>query len=149
MKREFLKALGLEDAMIDKILDEHSKAIGAEKAKTDAAVSAKTDLETQIAQRDKDLTELKKAAEGNEKLQTQVSDLQEAAKTEKANYESRLMNAAIRTALKGKVHDEKIASGLIDASKIKLDGDGNVLEGLDAQVEQLQKDKAFLFVADS
>lgn len=37
MKREFLKALGLEDATIDAIMQEHGSNIEAEKAKTKAA----------------------------------------------------------------------------------------------------------------
>jgi hypothetical protein len=149
MKREFLKALGLDDEMIDKILDEHSKGIGSEKAKAEAANAAKADLEAQIAQRDKDLADLKKTAKGSEELEKQLTALQESAKQEKEKYEAKILNAAIRAELKGKVHDETIVSGLIDVTKLKLDDEGRVTDGLAAQIEQLSKDKAFLFVPAS
>lgn len=153
MKREFLKSLGIEDANIDKILDEHSRSIGTEKAAKDAAVAAKTDLENQLTQRDKDLTELKKAAEGNETLTKQLTALQETSKTEKTAYEERIksiqMDAAIKLALAGKVHDASIVGGLIDKSKLELDDVGNVKKGLDSQIEALKTDKAFLFVPDT
>jgi chromosome segregation ATPase len=146
MKREFLKAFGLEDETIDKILDEHSRGIGAEKAKLETMSAAKADLEAQITQRDKDLAELKKAAKGSDELEKQLTALQEAAKAEKASYEAKIMSAAIKAELKGKVHDEQIVSGLIDSTKLKLDDAGNVIDGLAAQIEQLSKDKSFLFV---
>jgi len=43
MTREFLKNLGLEDAAIDKILDENMSDIGKEKAKT---TTTQTELST-------------------------------------------------------------------------------------------------------
>jgi Phage minor structural protein GP20 len=149
MKREFLKGLNLDDAMIDKILDEHSRHIGAEKAKTESAVAAKTDLESQLSQRDKDLSDLKKAAEGNETLTQQLTALQESFKTEKTAYEERILDAAIKLALAGKVHDAGIVGSLIDKSKIELDEQGNVKKGLDTQIDSLKTDKAFLFVGES
>lgn len=153
MKREFLKGLNLDDATIDKVLDEHSRHIGAEVSKTTAANAAKVDLEAQLTQRDKDLSDLKKAAEGNETLTKQLGELQEQSKAAKTAYENTIktvqMQSAIKLALAGKVHDAGIVGGLIDQSTIELDADGNIKGGLDKQLETLSKDKAFLFLPDT
>lgn len=83
MTREFLKNLGIEDAAIDKILDENMSDIGKEKHKTDAAetklATAKTDLETANGKLDtanKELETLKKANGDIAAVQQQLTDLQ-------------------------------------------------------------------------
>ena len=57
MKREYLKELGLEDEIIDKVLAENGKDIEREKGKAEAAKADAENLKTQLADRDKDLEE--------------------------------------------------------------------------------------------
>lgn len=83
MTREFLKNLGLEDAAIDKILDENMSDIGKEKRKTDAAetklTAAETDLKTaneKLSTAQGELETLKKANGDIATVQKQLTDLQ-------------------------------------------------------------------------
>lgn len=76
MKREFLKNLGLEDEAIDKILDEASKDIGKEKAKREQAEEDLKTVKQQLADRDKDLEELKRTSGDAAAVQQKLDDLQ-------------------------------------------------------------------------
>lgn len=153
MNREFLKGLGLDDAAIDKVMAEHGKTVETHKSKTTDLQTSLDDLKGQLTQRDKDLTELKGKAKGSEDLQKQLTDLQGKYDTEKADYETKLkdtqLSSALKLALAGKVHDADMTLGQIDKSKIQLDTDGNVTGGLDEQIKTLQETKSFLFVLDS
>ena len=91
-----------------------------EKAKFDEATTAKTNLETQIKERDKQLETLKKTAGDKEKLENTIKQLQEENKTAKTKYETDLKNIRIDSAVKLKINgiaqDVDIVSGLIDKS---------------------------------
>lgn len=83
MTREFLKGLGLEDAAIDKILDENMADIGKEKRKTEAAEAKTTTANTALEDAQNKLKtaqgelETLKAANGDiAKVQQQFADLQ-------------------------------------------------------------------------
>lgn len=76
MKREFLKNLGLEDAVIDKILDENMADIGKEKQKREQAEEDLKTVKNQLADRDKDLEELKKTSGDAAAIQQKLDDLQ-------------------------------------------------------------------------
>lgn len=76
MTREFLKNLGLEDAAIDKILDENMRDIGKEKGNT---ATAKTELTTAQEKLETALGELETLKKSNGDIaavQKQLSDLQ-------------------------------------------------------------------------
>lgn len=151
MNREFLKGLGLDDEAINKTMTEYGKSIESHKQKNADLATTITDLQGQIAQRDTDLTALKKDAEGSEDLKTKLSDLQKQYDTDKTAYESKIkdtqLNSALKLALTGKVHDADIVASLIDRGTIELGDDGNVTKGLDEQIASLKESKAFLFTA--
>lgn len=113
---------------------------------------AKKSLESTLKERDQQLADLKKAAEGNETLQNQIKELQEANKQASEKYQSELSelrtNTALKLALSGKVHDPDLVVGLLDKTKIELDEAGNVKAGFDDQLKALQESKAFLFVPE-
>ncbi|MET3657843.1 phage scaffolding protein [Sporosarcina psychrophila] len=152
MNREFLKGLGMDDAAVDKVMAEHGKTVEAHKLKTSGLETSVTDLQGQLTQRDTDLNDLKKKAEGGEELQKQLTTLQAIYDTEKAGFETKLkdthFNSALKLALSGKVHDVDYAISLIDKEKIELDADGNVIKGLDEQIKPLRESKSFLFVPE-
>ena len=83
MKRDFLKDLGLEADIINKIMAENGSDIQAAKGEADdlkQQLAAKdteiSGLKDQIAQRDSDIETLKASAVDSESLKTQLSDLQ-------------------------------------------------------------------------
>lgn len=90
MERDFLKKLGLDDDMIDKVMAQHGKDIeAAKRAEADAqkqAVAAKdteiTGLKEQIAQRDKDIKALQGSNDDAAAVKKQLEDLQGKYKTD-------------------------------------------------------------------
>lgn len=148
MERKFLKDLGLADDVIEKVMAENGKDIEGLKSAGETAKTTLADLQKQINDRDKQLETLKKSSGDNEALKKQITDLQEANKTAKTDYDAKLkeitLNGKIESALMGaKARDVGIARAALDMSKISLDGE-NVL-GLTDQLTALQKDKAWLF----
>jgi chromosome segregation ATPase len=152
MKTEFLKGLGLEQDAIDKIMAENGKDIESFRAQVETLKASETGLKGQLAQRDKDLTELKKNAGDSEDLKTKYDDLESTYKADKKAFEDRIrdtqISAAIKVAVAASAHDPDLVVSQIDKSKITLGDDGSVKMGLDEQVKELQKTKAFLFKAE-
>lgn len=152
MTREELKALGLSDEQIDKVMTSHGKALNSVKEKADKVDSLESQIEdykTQLADRDTQLEELKKVdAEG---LQAKIDELQQANETTKTEYEQKLQQQAfehkLESALSGaKVKNTKALKALLDMDTIKLDGD--VLKGLDSQLDSLKESDPYLFEAE-
>lgn len=83
MKREELKKLGLTDEQIDYVMDENGKDVNAQKAiveqKDQEITNLTTErdgLKTQVADRDKDIADLKKQSGDNEALNNKLTELQ-------------------------------------------------------------------------
>lgn len=150
MNKEQLLALGLTEEQADKVIEGFGQMIP--KSRFDEINEAKKQLEQQIKDRDNQLKELQKKAEGNEELTNQIKQLQEENKQAKTQYEQQLkdlqISSAIKLALSGKVHDAELVAGLIDKSKIELSEDGNIAKGLDEQIQSLRESKSFLFVPE-
>ncbi|GIQ63625.1 scaffold protein [Paenibacillus cisolokensis] len=145
----------LYNQVMAKLGDKHKIAVVSDgswipKDKFNEINEAKKQAEDALKERDKQLFDLKKAAEGNEELRKQIEELQQQNKTAAEQYEAKLrdmtVTTAIKLALSGEVHDADLVLGLIDKSKIVLDDTGNVKSGLDDQVKALRESKAFLFV---
>lgn len=153
MKREFLEGLGLEKEAIDKIMGEHGKTLESTKQKLTDTTENLDGVKAQLAQRDKDLKVLKDQAKGNEDLQTKFTDLETKYNQDKIDYEAKIkdtqLSSALKLALAGKVHDADLVASLIDKNTIELGADGNVTKGLDEQIKTLQESKSFLFVPNT
>ncbi len=112
-----------------------------------ATAEAKKKLEMDLADRDKQLEELKKTAGASEDLKKQIEQLHADNKKKDENYQAQLkditLTNAIKLAVAGKVHDEALVAGLVDKEKLVIDGDKVV--GLEDQLKGLQENKAFLF----
>lgn len=148
---EFLKqclADGKELAKAQTKIKEFVEKNYVGKGKFDELTTAKSELDKQIKERDKQLDELKKNAGNKEALEQQIADLKAANKKAAAEYEQKIkdtkMDAAIKIAVGSTAQDVDIVAGLIDRSKLILGDDGKVT-GLDEQVKALQANKAFLF----
>ena len=151
--KELLKKAGVDESKIDGLISDVNKELPKHfvaKQQYNEVAEAKKKLESDVAERDNQLEELKKAAGASEELRAQIQRLQEENQQAKAKYEADLkelkLSTAIKAAIAGKVHDEDLVAGLFDREKLVLDGDKVV--GLDDQLKSLQESKAFLFKSD-
>lgn len=157
ISREKLIKIGLSNEQMEKIVALHGADIEELKAKSDELINSKTEelkkanesLQSQIAERDKDLKTLKKQAGDNEELTNQFKELQSKYKQDTDNLTKELqqtkLNSAVDSALgKAKVRNTKAAKALLNMDDIQLNDKGE-LEGLDNQINSLQKSDGYLF----
>ena len=157
ISREKLLKIGLSNEQMEKIIALHGADIEELKAKSDELINSKTEelkkanesLQSQIAERDKDLKTLKKQAGDNEDLSNQFKELQSKYKQDTDNLTKELqqtkLNSAVDSALgKAKVRNAKAAKALLNLDEVKLNDKGEV-EGLDNQISSLQKTDGYLF----
>lgn len=120
------------------------------KHRFDEVNEAKKQLEAQLAERDKQLSELKNVAGDNEELKKRIEQLQQENKAKEQEYQAKIRDMAVTTAIKlavaGDAHDPDLIVSLLDKSKIELDDNGNIKSGLDEQLKALRESKAFLFI---
>ncbi|WP_138090854.1 phage scaffolding protein [Halalkalibacterium halodurans] len=155
MNREELKALGLTDEQIDKVMASHGKVVNSikEKAdKVDALESQINDYKQQIADRDTQLADLGEKVKDNEELTAEIERLKGENATTKSELEKKLEQQAfdhkLETALAGaKVKNTKAVKALLDMDMIKLDGD--TLKGLDDQLSKLKESDDYLFESET
>ena len=149
MKREELKKLNLTDEQIDKVMSLHGADVENSKSKIDELNKTNESLQSQIAERDKDLKTLKKQAGDNEELSNQFKELQNKYKQDTENLTKELqqtkLSSAVDSALgKAKVRNTKAAKALLNMDEVKLN-DKDELEGLEDQISSLQKTDGYLF----
>lgn len=150
--KELLQEKGVSSEVVQEVVaaaEEKMKGF-IPKHRFDEVNEAKKQLEEQLAERDKQLAELKKAAGDNEELKKQIETLQAENKAKEEEYQARIKDLSITTAIKlavaGEAHDPDLVANLLDKSKIEVDEDGNIKAGLDEQLQALRESKAFLFV---
>lgn len=148
MKREELKALGLTDEQVDKVMASHGQTVQSLNTNLATLQQSETDLKAQLASRDKDLSKLQKDNKDNEELSAQLKTLQANYKTlqdtSAANLVKLQRDSAISAFLSdSKVKNTKAVKALLDDEKIVYkDGE---LTGVKEQIESLQKTEAYLF----
>ncbi|HMM20625.1 MAG TPA: phage scaffolding protein [Selenomonadales bacterium] len=150
MTKEQLLALGLDEAAATKVAAASAEELKGYVPQSDHAkeVEAKKQLETDLKTRDKQLEELKKVDAAG--LQQKIEELQTANKTTKTEYEAKIrqmqIDSAVTAALTGaKAKNLKAVRALLDLEKAELDGE--TVKGLADQVKKLQEaeDTKFLF----
>lgn len=149
---EWLKTI-LGDAYTDDIDKKVSAEIGkgfVSKSDFKQANEAKKALETQVADRDKQITDLKKVDPA--KLQDEITRLQGENKAAKEKYDADLKNTRLTAALdlgitKAKGKNATAIKALLDQSKLTLKDDGSV-DGLDTALEGLKKSDGYLFTIE-
>lgn len=152
MTLEQLMVMGMAEEVAKKVLEAHQNVLKGyvPKATYDEAVTAKTNAERVVKERDKQLEELKKVDAAG--LKAEIEKLQGENKTTKEKYDADMKalktDTALKLALAGKAHDPDIVIGLLDKSKIELDDKGGVKAGLEEQLKSLKESKAFLFADD-
>jgi DNA-binding transcriptional MerR regulator len=152
MDKEALKAMGLSDEQITKVIEQHDNDIkGAyiPKTRMDELNETNKALKEQLTGRDKDIVDLKKSTGDNAELSKQFADLQGKYKTDTEALTGKLKQNALNAALdlgitKAKGKDSIAIKAHIDPSKLTLKDDGSV-DGLDATLEDLKKNNSYLF----
>lgn len=138
MNRDFLKELGIESEVIDKIMAQNGADIEKAKGSLRDAESERDSLRAQIAERDKQLDALKKSSGDAEELRKQIETLQ-------ADNKKIKLDSAIDKALTlSKAKNAKAVRALLNLDNAELADDGTI-KGLDAQIKAIQKDNDYLF----
>ena len=149
--KELLKKAGIEEAKVDGVIADINKELPKyfiPKDKYNEVAEAKKKLEADIAERDKQLEDLKKAAGASEELKKQIETLQAENKKASEEWQAKMaqmqLDFAIEKALAAaKAKNPKAVKALLDLEKVKLDGDK--LLGLDDQIKALQQSDSYLF----
>ena len=149
MKRNQLKDLGLDEDQIKAVMDLNGEDINNAKSGNDAIVEENNALKAQIAERDKDLKNLRKNAKDNEELSNSYKELEAKYKNDTADLtdklnQTRLTSAVDRALSASKVRDTKAIKGFLDMDKVKLDEQGN-LSGLDEQIKEIHQTAPYIF----
>lgn len=147
MNKEQLIALGLSEEQANGVLEGFKGFIPPNRF--NEVNEAKKAAEATIAERDKQLGELKKAVGDNEALKKQIETLQSENKAAKEKYESDLkaiqLNNAVDSALQeAGARNMKAVKALLDMEKVKFDGEK--LEGLSDQIASLRTDESSSFM---
>lgn len=150
MTREELKALGLSDEQIEKVVEDYGKnyvSKGQFNQKNEESKTLKGELDNYKNEIDK----LKKDNKDNQSLAEQIDALKNQAtereKTYKAQAKQMQVNNLVELALiKNKAKNTTAAKALLkDLDKAEIvDGD---IKGLSEQIEALKKSDAYLFDA--
>lgn len=142
----------LKTILGDNYSEEVDKKISAEigknfvsRADFNTLNETKKALDGQIAERDRQLDELKKVDTAS--LQNEITRLQGENKTAKAKYDAEIAKIKLNSALDSAItaaggKNAKAIKALLDVEKLKLKNDGTV-EGLD--LESVKKSDSYLF----
>lgn len=148
MKREFLKGLGLEDDVIQKIIAENGKDVQAEIAKT-ADIQAKYDTEKQTRKTlESKVSKLEKI--DAEEMQRTIDDLQEQIRKRAEADEAAEADKALQSRFKGVAGDAKFANSITEKGiyaefKDAISKDENKGKGDKEIYEAITKDRDGIF----
>lgn len=148
MKREDLIAMGLTEDQAKKVLESLDGNFVTKTRFNEVNEENKT-LKQSVADRDKQLEDLKKSSGDNAELKKQIETLQQQNADQKKAHEAELnqlkLDNAIDAALMAAgAKNRKAVKALLDVTKVKLGEDGK-LTGLDEQVAAVQKSDTYLF----
>lgn len=148
MKKEDLIAMGLTEEQAKKVMDSLDGNFVTKTRFNEVNEENKT-LKQSVADRDKQLEDLKKSSGDNAELKKQIETLQQQNAEQQKAHEAELkqlkLDNAIDTALTAAgAKNVKAVKPFIDTTKIKLGEDGK-LTGLDGQLKEVQKTEGYLF----
>lgn len=151
MTKEELKALGLNDEQIEKVVEDYGKNYVAKSQfnqKNEELKQAKESLTTMQS----DIEALKKSNADNAELSKQIDELNAAQLKREAEYTAQIQKMELdgiveRTLLSSKVKNAKAVRALLDLEDAKVK-DGTI-KGLDDQLTKLKESDPYLFESDS
>lgn len=154
MKKEELLKLGLDDATATKVAEASAEELKnfIPKTRFDEVNDAKKQLELDIKTRDTQLEDLKKSTGDAEALKKQITDLQTANTTAKTEFEAKMKQLQIDSAVEralvaAKAKNTKAVKALLDMTKVELDGEN--VKGLDDQIKTLSESDNSKFLFDA
>lgn len=151
MTKEELKALGLNDEQIEKVVEDYGKNYVAKSQfnqKNEELKQAKESLTTMQS----DIEALKKSNADNAELSKQIDELNAAQLKREAEYTAQIQKMELdgiveRTLLSSKVKNAKAVRALLDLEDAKVK-DGTI-KGLDDQLTKLKESDPYLFESES
>lgn len=142
MDRKFLEGLGLDKDAVDKVMTEHGKAVTAEQAKTTAMTNERDTLQGQLDAANKEIKGYKDL--DIDAIKKSVEDWKQKAEDGAKELENVRQEASLDKALASTpTLDPDLLKKVLNHEDLQFK-DGEII-GLDAQVQQLQKDKPYLF----
>lgn len=152
MKREFLKDLGLEDDVINKIMAENGKEVAVYRAKLDDLNEQIQVKDTTIKQKSDKISEFEKVdIEALKKEQFELGKVEGSKEVEnfkKQNAIDKVYESEFEVdGKKYKVKDKKGLQGYLDNEKIKYEN--NQVTGLVEQFSEIVKTSPYLFETDT
>lgn len=151
MKKEELIAKGLTEEQAKAVIDLYTEEMKGfiPKSRFDEVNTAKSDLEKQVADRDKQLKTLKDEAKDSEALQEKITELEDANKATKKAYEDKIRDMKLTSAIKDQLSDCKypdLVADKFDRAKLILAEDGSV-SGLAEQLKTVKETYKELFTS--
>ena len=157
MKKEQLLSAGLTEELATAVLKIHKDEIDGSYIPKHRFDDVNHELKTtkeSLADRDKQIAELKKFEGDAQALQDKIKQLEDDNKKKDTEYQSKMAfeskKNAVRMALledeNGKPHDTDMVLGLFNLDNIITDATtGKIVSGFKEQNESIRKEKAFLF----
>ena len=149
MKAEFLKGLGLEQDVVDKIMAENGKDVAAEQAKTTKAEGERDNYKDQLATATESLEKFKDVDPAA--LQSEIENLNKQLKDKDEEYAAkeadRIFSDTVKEAIKSAGgRNEKAVMAMLDMEALKASK--NQSEDIKKALETVKESDAYLFGSD-
>lgn len=148
MKKEDLIAMGLTEDQAKKVMDSLDGNF-VTKARFNEVNEENKTLKQSVADRDKQLEDLKKSSGDNAELKKQIETLQQQNADQKKAHDAEMAQLKLDNAIDAALtaagaKNIKAVRAMIDTSKMKLGEDGTV-EGLPDTIKAVQKSDSYMF----
>ena len=148
MKKEDLIAMGLTEDQAKKVMDSLDGNF-VTKARFNEVNEENKTLKQSVADRDKQLEDLKKSSGDNAELKKQIETLQQQNADQKKAHDAEMAQLKLDNAIDAALtaagaKNIKAVRAMIDTSKMKLGEDGTV-EGLPDAINAVQKSDSYMF----
>ena len=149
MKAEFLKGLGLEQDVVDKIMAENGKDVAAEQAKTTKAEGERDNYKDQLATATESLEKFKDVDPAA--MQSEIENLNKQLKYKDEEYAAkeadRIFSDTVKEAIKSAGgRNEKAVMAMLDMEALKASK--NQSEDIKKALETVKESDAYLFGSD-
>ncbi len=149
MKAEFLKGLGLEQDVVDKIMAENGKDVAAEQAKTTKAEGERDNYKDQLATATESLEKFKDVDPAA--MQSEIENLNKQLKDKDEEYAAkeadRIFSDTVKEAIKSAGgRNEKAVMAMLDMDALKASK--NQSEDIKKALEAVKESDAYLFGSD-
>lgn len=150
VKREFLRELGIEDEVLDKIIIENGKDVQGLQAQIESLTADRDGLREQLAAANEQIEGFKELDVDG--IKAKADEWKQKAEQAERELDERIADIQFDHALEkqlagAKARDAGIIMGLLDREGLKLTDDGKIL-GLEEQLSKIKEEKGFLFESE-